>query len=138
MIMKRSLMVAGVCALALAGCAQPMKFAGPITAGQAGTRSAGTGMATATLQPDTKALTYNVEYTGLSGPATAAHFHGPAAPGASAGVVVPFPSTATPIKAGATLTDAQAADLIAGRWYANIHTAANPNGEIRGQMQRTQ
>ncbi|HZX84937.1 MAG TPA: CHRD domain-containing protein, partial [Reyranella sp.] len=29
---------------------------------------------------------------------------------------------------------AQAADLAAGRWYFNIHTAANPPGEIRGQV----
>jgi hypothetical protein len=35
-----------------------------------------------------------------------------------------------------TLTDAQAADLLAGRWYANIHTAARPGGEIRGQLER--
>ncbi|MBC7801475.1 MAG: CHRD domain-containing protein, partial [Gemmatimonadaceae bacterium] len=38
------------------------------------------------------------------------------------------------IRGGATLTDAQLADVLAGRWYANLHTAANPNGEIRGQL----
>lgn len=71
---------------------------------------------------------------GLSGPATAAHFHGPASAGANAGVVVPFANAASPIEGQATITAAQAADLMAGRWYANIHTAANPGGEIRGQM----
>ena len=40
----------------------------------------------------------------------------------------------SPLQGSATLTDAQAADLMAGRWYVNIHTAANPNGEIRGQL----
>lgn len=94
----------------------------------------GTGTATAQLDPATKVLTYRVEYTGLSGPATAAHFHGPAEPAANAGVVVPFASPASPISGTATLTDAQVADLSAGRWYANVHTAANPGGEIRGQM----
>jgi len=34
----------------------------------------------------------------------------------------------------AVLTDAQIADLTAGKWYANIHTQANPGGEIRGQV----
>jgi hypothetical protein len=91
-------------------------------------------MAEATLDKGTNVLKYKVTYSGLSGPATAAHFHGPAVAGANAGVVVPFTSPATPIEGTATLTPAQAADLMAGKWYANVHTAANPGGEIRGQM----
>src|SRR6266851_816002 len=47
-------------------------------------------------------------------------------------------SGASPIKGSATLTDAQAADLTAGRWYFNIHTAANKGGEIRGQVVKGQ
>ena len=43
-------------------------------------------------------------------------------------------SAASPIKGEATLTDAQAADLLAGRWYVNVHTRAHPGGEIRGQV----
>lgn len=96
----------------------------------------GKGTATASLDTATKALTYTVEYSDLSGPATAAHFHGPAESTANAGVVVPFSAPASPIKGTATLTDVQVADLMAGRWYANVHTAANPGGEIRGQMVR--
>ena len=98
--------------------------------------TAGAGTATATLDTATKMLTYDVEYAGLSGPATAAHFHGPAEAGANAGVVVPFQPPANPIKGTATLTDAQMSDLMAGKWYANVHTAANPAGEIRGQLTR--
>ena len=98
----------------------------------------GKGTAAASLDTATKMLTYTIEYTGLSGPATAAHFHGPADAGANAGVVLPFPTPTAPIKGTATLTDAQMADLMAGKWYANIHTAANPGGEIRGQVLRGQ
>jgi hypothetical protein len=79
-------------------------------------------------------LTYNVTYEGLSGPAVAAHIHGPAAPGANGPPVVPFANAASPITGTATLTDAQAADLAAGKWYVNVHTAANKGGEIRGQI----
>jgi CHRD domain len=97
----------------------------------------GTGTVTATLDTATKTLTYTVQYTGLSGPATMGHFHGPAAAGKNAGVLVPFPAPVTsPIHATATLTDAQIADFEAGNVYANVHTSANPGGEIRGQMTR--
>lgn len=100
----------------------------------AGITSTGKGAATFTLDPATKALTYSVTYAGLSGAATMAHIHGPADPGANAGVVVPFASPASPITGTATLTDAQIADLKAGKYYVNVHTAANKGGEIRGQI----
>ncbi|MEJ1977264.1 MAG: CHRD domain-containing protein [Acetobacteraceae bacterium] len=95
----------------------------------------GKGTVTATLDTATKVLTYTVEFSGLTGPATMGHFHGPAVAGANAGVLVPFPSPVTsPIHATAKLTDAEITDLETGKVYANIHTAANPGGEIRGQM----
>lgn len=96
--------------------------------------SPASGTAEATFDTTSKALTWTVEYSGLSGPAVGAHFHGPGEAGKNAGIVLPFQSAVSPIKGTATLTDAQAADLVAGRWYVNIHTAANPGGEIRGQM----
>ncbi|MGN6102228.1 MAG: CHRD domain-containing protein [Devosia sp.] len=40
------------------------------------------------------------------------------------------------MKGHATLTAAQVADLEAGKWYFNVHTAKNPNGEIRGQVEQ--
>jgi len=97
--------------------------------------SKGTGSLQATYDTANKQLTYTVNYSGLTGNATAAHFHGPADPGKTAGVVVPVQgNVASPIKGTATLTDSQAAGLLAGKWYFNIHTEANKPGEIRGQV----
>jgi hypothetical protein len=97
--------------------------------------SKGTGTADIDYDPATKKLSWKLTYSGLSGPATAAHFHGPAEPGKNAGVAVAIPNaTASPAEGSATLTEAQAADLEAGKYYVNVHTAANPGGEIRGQV----
>ena len=97
--------------------------------------SAGTGTADIDYDAATRKLSWKLTYSGLSGPATAAHFHGPAEPGKNAGVAVAIPNaTASPAEGSATLTDAQAADLTAGKYYINVHTAANPTGEIRGQV----
>ena len=99
------------------------------------TDSSGTGQVDAVLDKDTNVLRWKVTYSGLSGPASAGHFHGPAMEGANAGVVVPFTGAMTsPMSGQATLTAAQAADLMAVKWYANVHTAKYPGGEIRGQM----
>jgi CHRD domain len=97
--------------------------------------SKGTGSLDATYDTSSKQLTYTATYTGLTGNATMAHFHGPADPGKNAPIVVPVQgSVASPIKGTAALTDAQAADLMAGKLYFNVHTEANKGGEIRGQV----
>jgi CHRD domain len=99
--------------------------------------STGTGTADIDYDAATKKLSWKLTYSGLSGPATAAHFHGPAEAGKNAGVAVAIPNAGTsPVEGSATLTDAQAADLEAGKYYVNIHTAANPGGEIRGQVSK--
>jgi hypothetical protein len=100
--------------------------------------SKGTGTVSAMYDTASKKFSYTITYMGLTGPATAAHFHGPAAAGANAAPVVPIAPTAlaSPIKGDTTLTDAQAADLDAGKWYFNVHTAAHGPGEIRGQVMK--
>ena len=97
----------------------------------------GSGTLTATLDTSTHELKYHVDFNGLSGPATAAHFHGPAASGANAGPQVAVKATPidSPIEGTATLTPEQQKDLMDGKWYFNIHTKANPGGEIRGQVE---
>jgi hypothetical protein len=97
--------------------------------------SKGTGTVAAMYDTATKKLIWTVIYQGLTGPATAAHFHGPAAPGVNAGPQITLEGNlASPVKGETTLTDAQAAELAKGIWYLNVHTAAHPPGEIRGQL----
>jgi hypothetical protein len=120
--------------------AAPMKFKADLKASSEvpPTISNGTGTCTASYDPATKMLTWEGNFSGLTGPATAAHFHGPAEAGKNAGVLIPIsekdkPFT-SPFKGSATLTDAQAADLEKGMLYVNVHTEANKGGEIRGQV----
>lgn len=97
--------------------------------------SKGNGQGDFTYDTTSKRLEWIVVYKDTTGPVTAGHIHGPAAAGANAGVVVPFQNAGTsPIKGSATLTDAQATDLMAGRYYVNLHTDANKGGELRGQI----
>ncbi|MGA7433111.1 MAG: CHRD domain-containing protein, partial [Xanthobacteraceae bacterium] len=101
-------------------------------------QTTGSGTVTASFDPATKELTWSGSFSGLTGPATAAHFHGPAEPGKNAGVAIWISEKGktldSPFKGSATLTDAQASDLQAGLMYTNVHTAANPGGELRGQL----
>jgi hypothetical protein len=96
-----------------------------------------TASATIALEPATKKLEWTVTWSKLSGPPTMAHFHGPAGAGVNAPPVITLRgSLDNPISGSAVLTDAQMAELRQGHWYVNIHTAANPKGEIRGQVVR--
>jgi hypothetical protein len=102
------------------------------------TDTKGTGTGVVKYDDATKELSWNIKYSGLTGDAIAAHFHGPAKPGVAAGVMVPAAMKGaplvSPIIGSAMLTDDQAKALTGGEMYFNIHTQANPNGEIRGQV----
>ncbi len=100
------------------------------------TSSVGKGSAKVWYNKDTHGLRWQVEYSGLTGPAKAGHLHGPAAPGANAGVVVPFqnPLEYPVIKGETVITAAQGEQLLSGLWYINLHTEKYPGGEIRGQV----
>ena len=98
----------------------------------------GTGDLVATLDTATKALTYTLTFTQLTGPALMAHFHGPAKPGANAPVAVPIAGPLTsPVHGTVTLSDEHMKQLEDGLWYVNVHTAENKGGEIRGQVMKT-
>jgi hypothetical protein len=97
----------------------------------------GSGVADIDYDAATKRLSWKLIYSGLSGPATAAQFHGPANTSGVADVTIAVPNSASgPAEGSATLTDAQAAELMAGKYYINIHTAANPAGEIGGKISK--
>jgi predicted small secreted protein len=99
-------------------------------------KSTGTGNADFTVDPSTKQLSWKVSYSGLTGDATAAHIHGPAAPGVNGPVVVNLAPNGVknPLEGSTTLTDTQLTELLAGKYYVNIHTAQHKGGEIRGQI----
>lgn len=133
---RASWLAAGIVLLAAPAFADTVMYKANLGGAQevpANTTS-GSGTADLTYDTATKTLTWTITFSGLSGPATAAHFHGPAEAGKNAGVAVPIPGTSSPLSGSATLSDAQAADLAQGKWYVNIHTAANKGGEIRGQV----
>jgi hypothetical protein len=130
--MRHNLLVAVAAAsLMVAGAASAqMAHYNAKLAGAAGVKGSGDVMA----MLDGKTFTYTVNYKDLTGPATAAHFHDASAPGGNGPPIVPTTVAPMTIKGTATLTDAQIADLNAGKVYFNIHTAATPGGEIRGTL----
>jgi Cu/Zn superoxide dismutase len=100
------------------------------------TTSTASGMGTLSLEGSN--LTYNISFSGLTAPATAAHIHAPGTATNSASVIIPLTSvpaaTAGTISGVAVVTQDQITNIIGGLAYANIHTANFPGGEIRGQV----
>ena len=107
------------------------------------------GAGTATIVKNGATYTYTITYTGMTGPLTGAHIHGPASATTNATVIVPF--THTGAGASGTLTgtftsttnaaisnDSLDVLMRTGGAYVNLHTGANTGGEIRGQLSQQQ
>lgn len=103
--------------------------------------SPGTGTGYMTYDDVSNLLGWNISFSNLIGTTTAAHFHGPAAFGESAGVQVTIPlgdsaaATSGTLTGSATISDTQETQLLSDLWYINIHSSVYPGGEIRGQAQ---
>lgn len=139
-------LLASAAPTALAADPPTAAFGGPLTGAQEvlPVVTAATGEATVVLAPDDSVIWYVVTYSGLSGPAVAAHIHAGAV-GVNGGVILPLTVAASPMTgtltaanftpSGAITTYAEAVAAIkAGATYVNVHTAANPGGEIRAQV----
>ncbi|OGA11287.1 MAG: hypothetical protein A3G26_09525 [Betaproteobacteria bacterium RIFCSPLOWO2_12_FULL_65_110] len=113
----------------------------PLTASQESSppTSAGYGSVTVLYETTTKSLLYSAVYQLNAGAtATASHFHGAADLGASAPVAIALPTQPTgsagKLTGAVTLTAAQETDLLAGKWYLNIHSSLAAGGELRAQL----
>lgn len=129
--------LAGVMASAQAA---PVSFSVPLTGAQQvpPVQTQASGKADLTYDPATRVVTWTISFSGLSSPATMAHFHGPAAQGKNAGVKVWLShkgsAVTSPLKGQATLSTQDAQEFAAGQLYINVHTKNHPSGEIRGQV----
>lgn len=99
----------------------------------------GTGSLEGVVNMASRELRWNVKCTGLTGPVTAMHFHGPATDAQNAAVVanVPGGCDAAGTTGRVVIDQNGLADLLAGKWYLNIHTQRYPDGEIRGRVSVT-
>ncbi len=141
----RTSLAAGLLLLATVGCSQ-MQTSQSLVVYRATLNGAqevppavtqGSGSAEVVFDSRSSTLSWTITHSGMTGPATVAHFHGPANPGQNAGVLIPIATpNAQPVKGQVVITAQQAGDLAAGRWYINIHSARYPGGEIRGQVVR--
>ena len=100
----------------------------------AGTNSKASGVLTAEYDTSSKKLTWHGSYKGIGTYAISAVLHGPD-PGRP-GAVVKLRNIDSPFEGTAIISDQQAGDLAAGKWFVLIRTAASPGGELRGQLVR--
>ncbi len=100
-------------------------------------KTGGTGTADLTWDPATHMIKWKIAYSGMSSPVTMAHFHD-GAKGKNGSVEIWLTKkgkpVSSPITGEAKLSQAEVNQLMAGKWYINVHTKDHPGGEIRGQV----
>jgi hypothetical protein len=137
---SRPVLIVACALIAGAGPSQAGSLKFPLTGAECvpPVATGGAGEVDLTYDPATRVVTWKIPYSGLSSAVTLAHFHGPAAPGKSASIVVWLAERGSPpgnpITGQATLTPEQAVQFAAGDWYANVHTQSYPGCELRGQI----
>jgi hypothetical protein len=147
---KLTALFLGLSMIALTSCKSTSEveqdniYVGTITMSGAQETPAVTTAASGTIDANynrlTKTLSYKVSWSGLSGNVTNMHIHGTGEVGVMAGVIQTFsgwPAAPAGTYSSSILIDGTKfteADLLAKRYYINIHTALNPAGEIRGQL----
>ena len=115
--------------------AETMSFKAELKPGTGVQPTTGQGSLTATYDTESRKLSWKGNVSGLSGNPTVAHFHGPADPGQNAGVLIPAAGVVMGnFEGSATLNNDQAKLVTTDKTYFMIHTAANPAGEVRGQV----
>lgn len=102
----------------------------------------GSGTVDVSYDKTSHVLSYTLTWMGLTGDATGAHIHGPAPRGVNAPIKHDFFRLITKTSSG-TFSNSTVVDgteltednLLNGQYYFNMHTAMNPGGEIRGQVE---
>jgi hypothetical protein len=148
---RLALIAAAVALMAVPGAVSAVDptqpaYGGPLSGAQENppVATSATGQGTVVISADGSTITYLVTHSGLSGTVNAAHIH-TGAVGANGGVILPLAAGASPMtgtltsanfsSSGSITTFAQAVAAIrAGTTYFNLHTTANPGGEVRGQI----
>lgn len=103
----------------------------------ASTSSTATASFVGDLNTTTRVLSYTVTYQGFSEALTGGHIHRITAANGTGPVDIPFPSLTNPIIATSpVLRQTQVDSLLAGQYYANLHTKTYPGGEIRGDIKK--
>lgn len=142
------LFIACVASLSLAACGGGTELTAVLSgAAEKPTAVTTNASGSADVTLDGTAIKVSGTFKDLSGNASGAHIHGPADANGTAGVfcnlTAPAATSGTLSEGtgagscgGIELTDAQIKDFEDGKMYINIHTGANPNGEIRGQLNK--